>query len=43
LHAFTLGFKHPVTNEDMFFEAPLAKDIEQVIEKWRRYVKGRSE
>ncbi|MCW3106887.1 MAG: RluA family pseudouridine synthase [Segetibacter sp.] len=43
LHAFTLGFKHPVTNEDMFFEAPLADDIEQVIEKWRRYVKGRSE
>ena len=43
LHAFTLGFKHPVTNEDMFFEAPLAYDIEQVIEKWRKYVKGRSE
>jgi 23S rRNA pseudouridine1911/1915/1917 synthase len=43
LHAFTLGFKHPVTNEDMFFEAPLAEDIEQVIEKWRKYVKGRTE
>ncbi|MCW3080955.1 MAG: pseudouridine synthase [Segetibacter sp.] len=43
LHAFTLGFKHPVTNEDMFFEAPLADDIEQVIEKWRKYVKGRTE
>jgi 23S rRNA pseudouridine1911/1915/1917 synthase len=39
LHAFTLGFKHPVTNEDMFFQSPLASDIEQVIEKWRRYVK----
>jgi 23S rRNA pseudouridine1911/1915/1917 synthase len=43
LHAFTLGFKHPVTNEDMFFESSLATDMEQVIEKWRRYVKGRNE
>jgi len=36
LHALTLGFKHPVTNEDKFFESPLAKDMEQVTEKWRR-------
>ena len=39
LHAFTLGFRHPVTNKDMFFTSPLATDMEQVIEKWRRYVK----
>lgn len=39
LHAFTLGFNHPVTHEDMFFTSPLAADIEQVIDKWRRYVK----
>ncbi len=37
LHAKTLGFKHPTTGEDMFFEAPLPTDIEQVIEKWRKY------
>ena len=43
LHAFTLGFNHPVTNEDMLFTAPLADDMAQVIEKWRRYVKGKSE
>ncbi len=39
LHAFTLGFKHPVKEKDMFFTSPLAADMEQVIEKWRRYVK----
>lgn len=39
LHAFTLGFKHPVTHEDMFFTSPLADDMVQVIEKWRGYVK----
>lgn len=37
LHAKTLGFVHPTTGENMFFEAPLATDIEQVIEKWRKY------
>lgn len=37
LHAKTLGFVHPTTGEDMFFEAPLPADIEEVIEKWRKY------
>ncbi len=37
LHAKTLGFIHPTTGEQMFFEAPLPDDIEQVIEKWRKY------
>jgi 23S rRNA pseudouridine1911/1915/1917 synthase len=41
LHARTLGFVHPDTEEEMFFEAPLPADMEQVIEKWRRYVKAR--
>jgi 23S rRNA pseudouridine1911/1915/1917 synthase len=39
LHAFTLGFKHPVSEENLFFTSPLAKDMEQVIDKWRNYVK----
>lgn len=38
LHAKTLGFIHPVTNEYVFFESPLASDIEQVTDKWRRYI-----
>jgi 23S rRNA pseudouridine1911/1915/1917 synthase len=37
LHAKTLGFIHPVTGKEMFFEAPLPADMEQVIEKWRQY------
>lgn len=41
LHAKTLGFIHPVTQQEMFFEASIPEDMEQVIEKWRRYVKGR--
>lgn len=38
LHAQTLGFEHPETGEALFFEAPLPKDIAEVIEKWRKYV-----
>ncbi len=37
LHAKTLGFIHPTTGEEMLFEAPLPNDMEQVIEKWRKY------
>ncbi len=37
LHAKTLGFIHPTTNKEMFFETELPEDMEQVIEKWRKY------
>jgi 23S rRNA pseudouridine1911/1915/1917 synthase len=37
LHAKTLGFVHPKTNEEMFFESPLPEDMQQLIEKWERY------
>jgi 23S rRNA pseudouridine1911/1915/1917 synthase len=40
LHAQTLGFIHPVTGVSLFFEAPLPPDMQQVIEKWRGYVKA---
>jgi len=40
LHARTLGFIHPSTGKEMFFEAPLPDDIAQVIEKWRHYSAG---
>lgn len=39
LHAKTLGFVHPVTKKEMFFESALAEDMEAVNEKWRNYVK----
>jgi 23S rRNA pseudouridine1911/1915/1917 synthase len=37
LHAATLGFKHPTTGEEMFFEQPIPDDMAQCIDKWRRY------
>jgi 23S rRNA pseudouridine1911/1915/1917 synthase len=39
LHAKTLGFIHPGTGKDVFFETELPADMSQVIEKWRNYVK----
>ena len=41
LHARTLGFVHPRTGEEMFFEAPIPDDISALIEKWRRCSSGK--
>ncbi|MFN8310373.1 MAG: RluA family pseudouridine synthase [Chitinophagales bacterium] len=37
LHAATLGFVHPTTGKEMFFEQPLPSDFSNLLEKWRRY------
>lgn len=37
LHARTLGFVHPVTEEFMRFECPVPDDMEACFEKWRNY------
>ena len=37
LHAKTLGFVHPSTEKEMYFDTKLPTDIQQVIEKWRNY------
>lgn len=37
LHARTLGFRHPVTDEEMNFESPIPEDMALLIEKWRNY------
>jgi len=37
LHAKELGFTHPVTKKEMMFTSDLPADMEQVIEKWRKY------
>ncbi|HLP50476.1 MAG TPA: RluA family pseudouridine synthase [Chitinophagales bacterium] len=37
LHAATLGFVHPVSGKEMFFEAPLPPEFESVLSKWRKY------
>lgn len=36
LHARTLGFIHPQTGQEMFFEAPIPDDMRQLIDKWRK-------
>lgn len=38
LHAQSLGFIHPVSNEFQFFESPLPTDFSKVLEKWEHYV-----
>lgn len=38
LHAKTLGFKHPRTGEEMFFNSDLPKDMDDILVKWRLYV-----
>lgn len=39
LHAKTLGFVHPATGKEVFFDTELPEDISRVIEKWRNYSK----
>ncbi|MBS1671652.1 MAG: RluA family pseudouridine synthase [Bacteroidetes bacterium] len=42
LHAKTLGFIHPKTNKEILFESELPQDMQQVIEKWRKYVDNKT-
>jgi len=41
LHAKSLAFDHPVTGKRLFFDSDLPDDMQQVIEKWRKYTSGR--
>ncbi len=38
LHAKELGFIHPTTGKEMFFDSELPKDLEDVVDKWERYM-----
>lgn len=40
LHARTLGFRHPRTEEEMDFQCPIPEDISSLIDKWRIYRKS---
>lgn len=40
LHAKTLGFTHPTSGKEMFFDSELPDDIQKLIEKWRNYAKN---
>ena len=37
LHAKSLGFVHPATNKELFFDSDIPADMQEVIEKWRIY------
>lgn len=41
LHAKTLGFIHPSTNEYIDFNTDIPHDMMEAIEKWRGYIAGR--
>lgn len=40
LHAKTLGFRHPLTGEEMDFAAPLPTDMTELLNKWDKYIEG---
>lgn len=40
LHAHTLGFIHPTTKEEMYFESPMPEDMSAAVEKWRNYLEN---
>jgi len=39
LHAFTLEFKHPTTEKQVKFEAPLPEDMQNLLDRLRKYRK----
>lgn len=41
LHAKELGFIHPSTGKEFFFDSELPTDMQTLIEKWRGYVANR--
>ena len=43
LHAKELGFIHPTTKEKMLFTSNLPEDMDQLIEKWRKYSRFKNE
>jgi 23S rRNA pseudouridine1911/1915/1917 synthase len=41
LHARTLGFVHPSSDEELLFDAPLPEGFSSVLQKWHTYIQGR--
>ncbi|MDL2230696.1 RluA family pseudouridine synthase, partial [Alistipes sp. OttesenSCG-928-L06] len=42
LHAKSLGFVHPTTGKEMYFESELPTDMREVIQKWEVYTSSRA-
>lgn len=43
LHARTLGFVHPRTGEEMFFNSSLPNDMTILLDRWRNYISHRGD
>lgn len=43
LHAKSLGFDHPITGEPLFFDSELPDDMREVLDKWEKYIAGRTQ
>ena len=44
LHARSLGFQHPTTGKEVYFESELPADFQAVLAKWEAYTAaGRTE
>jgi 23S rRNA pseudouridine1911/1915/1917 synthase len=43
LHAKTLGFVHPRTGGELYFDSEMPEDMQQLLDRWRTYVAGRDE
>lgn len=43
LHAKSLEFKHPTSGERLFFEKEIPDDMLQVLDRWHRYIEGRTQ
>jgi 23S rRNA pseudouridine1911/1915/1917 synthase len=43
LHARSLGFIHPSTGKEMYFEAPLPEGFASLVEKWKNYINSRND
>ncbi|MDD2797883.1 MAG: RluA family pseudouridine synthase [Bacteroidales bacterium] len=41
LHAKTLGFIHPRTGEEMYFDSEIPTDMQMLVERWRNYISNR--
>lgn len=40
LHARSLGFIHPTTKKELFFEVPLPPNFQELLTKWERYTQS---
>lgn len=41
LHAKTLGFIHPRTGQELFFDTEIPQDMQNLIGRWRQYIAAR--